>query len=86
MAKYSAEFKCKVVQEYLNGDIGYTALTKKYEIPAKRLIQEWVGKYRAMGKDGLQRSRKKEIYSFQFKVNAVELYLSTEISYQELAL
>lgn len=30
MAKYSAEFKCKVVQEYLNGHIGYTALTKKY--------------------------------------------------------
>ena len=86
MAKYSAEFKCKVVQEYLNGHIGYTALTKKYDIPSLKCIQEWVGKYRRMGKDGLQRSRKNETYSFQFKVNAVELYLSTEISYQELAL
>lgn len=86
MAKYSAEFKCKVVQEYLNGHIGYTALTKKYDIPSLKCIQEWVGKYRRMGKDGLQRSRKNETYSFQFKVNAVELYLSTEISYQKLVI
>ena len=86
MAKYSAEFKFEVVQEYLNGHIGYTDLTKKYDIPSKKCIQEWVGKYRRVGKDGLQRSRKNETYSFQFKVNAVELYLSTEISYQELAL
>ena len=57
MAKYSAEFKCKVVQEYLNGHIGYTALTKKYDIPSLKCIQEWVGKYRRMGKDGLQRYR-----------------------------
>ena len=84
MAKYSAEFKFEVVQEYLNGHIGYTDLTKKYDIPSKKCIQEWVGKYRRVGKDGLQRSRKNETYSFQFKVNAVELYLSTEISYQEL--
>ena len=32
MAKYSAEFKFEVVQEYLNGHIGYTDLTKKYDI------------------------------------------------------
>ena len=86
MAKYSAEFKFEVVQEYLNGHIGYTDLTKKYDIPSKKCIQEWVGKYRRVGKDGLQRSRKNETYSFQFKLHAVELYLSTEMSYQDLAL
>lgn len=32
------------------------------------------------------RSRKKENYSFQFKLSVVELYLSSEVSYQELAL
>ena len=58
MAKYSAEFKFEVVQEYLNGHIGYTDLTKKYDIPSKKCIQEWVGKYRRVGKDGLQRSKK----------------------------
>ena len=86
MAKYSVEFKLKIVQEYLKGDIGYLALAHKYGIPGTKRIQFWVGKYQVMGEKGLQRSRKNETYSFQFKVNAVELYLSTEISYQELAL
>lgn len=32
------------------------------------------------------RSRKKQTYSFDFKVRVVELYLTTEVSYQELAM
>ena len=32
MAKYSYEFKLKVVQEYLNGEGGYNYLWKKYNI------------------------------------------------------
>lgn len=86
MAKYSVEFKLKIVQEYLTGDIGYDALAHKYGISSKTRILDWVRKYRVMGEEGLQRSRKNENYSFQFKLHAVELYLSTEISYQELAL
>ena len=86
MAKYSADFKLKVVQEYLKGDIGYLALAHKYGIPDTKDIRHWVKKYRVMGEEGLQRSRKNNTYSFQFKLHAVELYLSTEISYQELAL
>ena len=31
MTKYSAEFKWKVVQEYLKGDIGYQILAHKYK-------------------------------------------------------
>ena len=38
------------------------------------------------GEEGLQRSRKNRDYSFQFKKDAIELYLSTEISYRELAI
>ena len=86
MAKYSANFKLKVVQEYLKGDIGYLALAHKYGIPGTKRIQFWVGKYQIIRKKGLQRSRKNETYSFQFKLHAVELYLSTEMSYQDLAL
>ena len=86
MAKYSADFKLKIVQEYLKGGIGYGALAHKYGISSKKCIQHWVRKYQVMGENGLQRSRKNETYSFQFKLHAVELYLSTEISYQELAL
>lgn len=32
------------------------------------------------------RSRKNDVYSFEFKLHVVELYLSTEVSYQKLAL
>ena len=42
--------------------------------------------YNELGTDGLIRSRKNNNYSFQFKLHVVELYLSSEVSYRELAL
>ena len=36
--------------------------------------------------DGLKRSRQQEKYSFEKKLFVVELYLSSELSYQDLAL
>ena len=42
--------------------------------------------YKKFGNDGLTRSRKNNNYSFQFKLFVVELYLTSEVSYQELAL
>ena len=39
-----------------------------------------------MGVDGLKRSRQRIKYSFEYKLHVVELYLSSEVSYQELAL
>ena len=86
MAKYSYEFKLKVVQAYLNGEGGYGYLAKKYNIPSKRNIDEWVHTYKEFGNDGLMRLRHNKNYSFQFKLSVVELYLSSEVSYQELAL
>jgi len=86
MAKYSYEFKLKVVQAYLNGEGSYDFLAKKYNISACSKFQSWVAAYRELGKEGLLRSRQNKKYSFQFKLSVVELYLSSEISYQELAL
>ena len=86
MAKYSFEFKMGVVQAYLNGEGGYRYLANKYNIPAKRIIEEWVHAYREFGEEGLMRSRQNKKYTFQFKLSMVELYLSSEVSYQELAL
>ena len=86
MAKYSFEFKLKVVQEYLNGKGGYVFLSKKYNIPAIKDIQKWVAIYNRLGEDGLLRSRKNQTYSLDFKLHVVELYLSGELSYQQLAL
>ena len=46
----------------------------------------WVHSYDEFGDEGLRRSRENKTYSFEFKLSVVELYLSSEVSYQELAL
>lgn len=86
MAKYSYELKLKAVQAFLNGDGGYGSLCEKYNISARKSLRVWVSAYNAFGADGLMRSRKKQTYTFEFKLHVVELYLTTEVSYQELAL
>ena len=86
MAKYSYEIKLKVVQAYLNGEGGYKYLSKKYDVSHHSLVETWINAYREFGKEGLMRSRQNNNYSFQFKLSVVELYLSSEVSYQELAL
>ena len=86
MSKYSYEFKKKVVMSYLNGEGGYTYLANFYSIPSKTRIREWVAAYQKFGDEGLFRSRQQAKYSFEKKLSVVELYLSSEISYQDLAL
>ena len=86
MFKYSYEFKKKVVMSYLNGEGGYTYLANFYSIPSKTRIREWVAAYQKFGDEGLFRSRQQAKYSFEKKLSVVELYLSSEISYQDLAL
>ena len=86
MAKYSLEFKLEIVHEYLNGEGSYDYIAKKHNMPACSLIKEWVAVFRKLGKEGLIRSGQNNTYSFQFKVHVVELYLSSKVSYQELAL
>ena len=86
MAKYSFEFKKKVVQEYLDGKGGYAYIAKQNGIPAESHLRRWVNAYKEFGDEGLFRSRQKNNYSFQFKLSVVELYLTSEVSYQELAL
>ena len=86
MAQYSYEFKQKVVQEYLNGKGSYEYISKQSNMPDKKQVRIWVNAYKELGKEGLMRSRKNKNYSFQFKLSVVELYLTSEVSYQELAL
>lgn len=86
MAKYSFEFKKKVVTAYLDGEGGYNYLAKKFGIPAFNNVKKWILSYQKFGDEGLLRSRQKKSYSFEDKLRVVELYLSSEVSYQELAL
>ena len=86
MAKYSFEFKKKVVLEYINGKGGTQYLSTKYGLGSNSQLRKWLAAYKEFGDEGLKRSRKKENYSFEKKLSVVELYLSSEISYQDLAL
>lgn len=86
MAKYTFEFKKQIVMDYINGGGGTQFLAKKYGIPSHSQLQRWVASYKKFGDAGLMRSRKNNKYTFEFKLHVVELYLSTEVSYQELAL
>ena len=52
----------------------------------KTRIREWVAAYQKFGDEGLFRSRQQAKYSFEKKLSVVESYLSSEISYQDLAL
>ena len=85
MAKYSYEFKKMIVMEYLNGKGGYKYLAKKYGLPDTKDLRTWVNNYKSFGDTGLFRSRKSKTYTFAYKLHVVELYLSSEVSYQELA-
>ena len=76
----------KLVQAYMNGEGGYDYLTQKYKLSSRNSLMMWVKAYKEFGNDGLTRSRQNNNYSFQFKLHVVELYLSSEVSYQELAL
>jgi len=86
MAKYSFQTKKEIVTTYLNSNKSYNEIAAFYKIPSSTPIKEWVRSYQEFGDEGLLRSRKNESYSFKLKLHVVELYLSTEVSYQELAL
>ncbi|WP_304509240.1 transposase [Anaerotignum sp.] len=86
MAKYSYEFKKEAVLTYLNGEGGQSYLMKKYGISAKKRLQECISSYEQFRDEGLIRSRKNEKFSFEYKLHVVKLYLTIELSYQELAI
>ncbi|WP_017380366.1 helix-turn-helix domain-containing protein, partial [Paenisporosarcina sp. TG-14] len=63
MAKYSDEFKLKVVLAYLEGSLGYTSLAKAFNISTESLLKRWVRAYKEFGEAGLRRRSVKQVYS-----------------------
>ena len=75
-----------IVEAYIRGEGSCTYLAHKYGIKSHEQVRRWIKNYQEFGDDGLRRSRKNKTYSFEFKLHVVELYLTSELSYQELAL
>lgn len=85
MAKYSFEFKRMVVKEYIKGFGGYASLAEKHGIKSYGQVRDWVKVYQEFGEEGLQRRTTNRDYTVQFKLDAVELYSRTELTYRETA-
>ena len=86
MAKYSFTFKFKVVTAYLNSEGGYNYLAKKYGVKDATQVLRWVNAFKEFGKDGLCRKRNNTKYSSEFKLAVIESYLTSELSYRQIAL
>lgn len=74
-----------MVQKYLNGEGGYSYLAKNYRVKDESQIRQWVNSYKEFGEEGLLRIRQNKKYSVQFKLDAIELYQTSEMSYREVA-
>ena len=85
MAKYSTEFKMKVVKEYLESKNSYKSLSEKYKLSHQEIVKRWVNAYKSQGYEGLKIKRENTQYTLEFKLNVVNLYLTGEMSYQSLA-
>lgn len=58
MAKYSYEFKKKVVNAYSRGEGGRRYLAKEYGLLSDKIIIQWVNDFRIAGPDALKPKRK----------------------------
>jgi len=86
MAKYSDEFKLKIIREYLDGFLGYKLLAEKYNIQNKSSIQNWVRSYQEYGVEGIMCKSSKKVYSVQFKLDVLHFKKQTGASYQDTAI
>ena len=85
MAKYSLTFKLKVITAYLNSEGGYKSLAKKYGVKSASQVLRWINVFKEFGKDGLYRKRNNTKYTSEFKLAVVESYLTSDLSYRQIA-
>ena len=48
---YTSELKLQIIKEYLNGNLSYDSIAKKYNIRSSTQIKLWVKQYQEFGKD-----------------------------------
>lgn len=59
-ATYTIEEKNKIVEKYLNGEMGYIKITRYYDLPSTSTLCNWVKQYKKYGtlKDNRGKSSK----------------------------
>ena len=74
-SKWSADFRTKVAQEYLDGKGSFCYLADKYHI-GRTTIQKWVAAYKAHGIDAFICDPGNASYTSEFKTRCVEEVIS----------
>lgn len=68
MKKYTEQFKVGVVEQYLTGEAGFTAVSRQHGVP-RSLLRRWVAFFRLHGVEGLR--PKSVSYSGEFKLSVL---------------
>ena len=84
MVKYSIELKQRVIQDYLSGKGGSTYLAKLHNVGSSSQVRRWIRNYRAEGLPTAH-SKVNKNYSMELKENAVQCYLTTDLTYEAVA-
>jgi transposase len=69
MAKYSEQFRQKVVEEYLAGGVGTRRLAARYGL-GHAMLRRWIASYREHGSKGLR--KKFSHYDVPFKMAVLQ--------------
>lgn len=80
---HSPEWRAMVAQEYLDGIDSSPILSEKYGVNS-RTIRRWAMRYKEQGIAAFARNLERTIYSADFKKACVELYLSGELSKDDI--
>ena len=69
MTKYTEQYKLKLVEQYLEGEAGFTAISRQHGVP-RSLLRRWVAFFRLHGMAGL--ISKSVQYSPEFKLSVLQ--------------
>lgn len=85
MAKYSFDFKLKVVMDYLDGEGSMRYLSKKHGVTNESQVRKWLDSYNQLGTDGLRKKMSNKKYSGEFKLSVLQYRQINKKSYRETA-
>ena len=82
MKKYEEQFKVQLVEQYLTGKAGFTAVSREHGVP-RSLLQRWVAFFRQHGVDGLR--PKSVTYDGEFKLLVLRHMWENELSFGQVS-
>lgn len=89
-SKYSIETKIAACEDYLSENYSHEEICEKYNISFHKksctsMLNEWIPRYREHGADAFIHTNKNQSYSAEFKMQAVEEYISGKGSQKQVS-